>query len=310
MDADNAGRSLDHLGRDEILARRVRRHDRLDQILRHILVIGEHLLRILGQAIAAIAEGGIVIETADPGVETHALDHLARVDPVRRGIGVEFVEEGDAHREIGVGEQLDRLGLCIARLQDRGIGLQRPFEQQACEFRRARMRVADDDPRGIEIVVKRAPFAQEFGRKDDRIAAEFGAHPVGKADRHGRFDDDQRVGRHDQRVGDDALDRACVEIIGVGIIIGRRRDHDEIRAGISRVAVGGRDEVQRPVRQMILDLRVGDRRLLRIELLDLARIDVARDDLIVLRQQYRVGNADIARADDGDLDGRNRCRGQ
>src|SRR3546814_9854878 len=87
MDADDAGRSLDHLGRDEILARRVRRHDRLDQILRHILVIGEHLLGILGQAIAAIAEGRIVIEAADPGIETHAVrseEHTSELQSLMR----------------------------------------------------------------------------------------------------------------------------------------------------------------------------------------------------------------------------------
>src|SRR3546814_12149167 len=50
MDADDARPARDYLGRDEILTRRVRRHDRLNQILRHILVIGEHLLGVLGQA--------------------------------------------------------------------------------------------------------------------------------------------------------------------------------------------------------------------------------------------------------------------
>src|SRR3546814_4572194 len=76
MDADDAGATPDHFGRHEILARSVRRNDRLDQILRHILVIGEHLLGVLGQAIAAIAEGGIVVRSEE---HTSELQSLMRI---------------------------------------------------------------------------------------------------------------------------------------------------------------------------------------------------------------------------------------
>src|SRR3546814_16381558 len=106
MDADDAGRSLDHLGRDEILARRVRRHDRLNQILRPILVIGEHLLGFLGQAITAIAERWSAVEAADSGVEAHTHDHLARVDAVRAGMSVELVAEDNQQTKRSVRTKL------------------------------------------------------------------------------------------------------------------------------------------------------------------------------------------------------------
>src|SRR3546814_9338089 len=114
----------------------------------------------------------MVVEGSDPRMEAHPLDHLARVETGRRGIGVEFVEIGDAHRKISVGEQLDRLSLGVARLQHRRVGVERRLTQQRGELPGARAGVADDDPRRVEIVVERLPLAQEFGRKDDRVAAE------------------------------------------------------------------------------------------------------------------------------------------
>src|SRR3546814_1338988 len=76
----------------------------------------------------------------------------------------------------------------IARLQHRGVGIERRFAQQRRELGGARAGVADDDPRWMEIVVERLALAQELGRKDDRIAAGLGAHPLGEADRHRRLE--------------------------------------------------------------------------------------------------------------------------
>src|SRR3546814_7429824 len=81
VDTDDGRAALDELAGDEILARRVRGDDRLDQILRLLLVIGEHLLGVLGQAIAAVSEGRIVVEGADARSEEHTseLQSLMRI---------------------------------------------------------------------------------------------------------------------------------------------------------------------------------------------------------------------------------------
>ena len=56
---------LQHLVCDEVLARAVCLHDGLDQVLRHVLVVGEQLLGVLGQALAAVAKAGFVVVAAD-----------------------------------------------------------------------------------------------------------------------------------------------------------------------------------------------------------------------------------------------------
>src|SRR3546814_3940509 len=90
----------------------------------------------------------------------------------------------------------------MARLQHRGVGIERRFAQQRRELGGARAGVADDDPRWMEIVVERLALAQELGRKDDRIAAGLGAHPLGEADRHRRLDDDQRARRSEEHTSE------------------------------------------------------------------------------------------------------------
>ena len=48
---------------------------------------------------------------ANAGVEADALDDMPGIKPLHLGVGVQFIEEGNAEGKIGVGEQLDRLGL-------------------------------------------------------------------------------------------------------------------------------------------------------------------------------------------------------
>lgn len=45
---------------DEVLAGTVRVHDGLDEILRHIFVVGQELLCVLRQAVAAVANEGLL----------------------------------------------------------------------------------------------------------------------------------------------------------------------------------------------------------------------------------------------------------
>jgi hypothetical protein len=55
------GLEFEHLLGYEILARPVHLDDRLKEVLRHLRVIRQKLLGILGQAIANIAEGRVVV---------------------------------------------------------------------------------------------------------------------------------------------------------------------------------------------------------------------------------------------------------
>ena len=93
---------LQHLVGDEVLAGAVGLHDGLDQVLRHVPVVGEQLLGVLGQAVAAVAEAGVVVVAADARLQAHAVDDVAGVEAVDLAVGVELVEIGHAQRQIGV----------------------------------------------------------------------------------------------------------------------------------------------------------------------------------------------------------------
>jgi len=83
--------------------------------MRYITVVGEELFGVFGQAVAAVAERGIVVVVADARVEADPLDDLLGIQPVRGSVGVQFVEEGNAHGEVGVGEGFDDGDGCLCR---------------------------------------------------------------------------------------------------------------------------------------------------------------------------------------------------
>ena len=112
-----AGLGQDGVG-DVVLARAVGLDDGGHHVLGHVLVVGEQLLRVLREAVATIAEGGVVVVGADAGVEAHALDDGAAVEALDLGVGVEFVEVADAEGEVGVGEEFHGLGFLHAHAQD------------------------------------------------------------------------------------------------------------------------------------------------------------------------------------------------
>ena len=94
---------LQHLVCHEVLAGAVGVHDGLDQVLRHVLVVGQQLLGVLGQAVAAVAEAGVVVVAADARLQADAVDDVAGVEAADLAVGVELVEVGDAQRQVGVG---------------------------------------------------------------------------------------------------------------------------------------------------------------------------------------------------------------
>ena len=102
---------LQHLVGDKILARAVCLHDGLDQVLRHVPVVGQQPRGVLGQAVAAVAEAGVVVVPADARLQAHAVDDVAGIEAADLAVGVESVEVGNAKGQVGVGEQLHGHGL-------------------------------------------------------------------------------------------------------------------------------------------------------------------------------------------------------
>ena len=314
---------LQHLVGDEVLAGAVGVHDGLDQVLRHVSVVGQQLLGVLGQAVAAVAEAGVVVVAADARLQAHAVDDVAGVEASHLAVGIELVEVGHAQRQVGVGEQLHCLGLGGTehelRDADSSVGVHalqlggvRPLGKQACEALGSRdgvgvlLRRAHHDTRGMQVVVERLALAQELRAEEDLAVVQSLAQARGVADGDGRLDDDPGVRVHRANGGDGGLDGARVEEVPVRVVVGGRGDDGVVGARIRLGHVDGGVQVELALpslcfRQESLDLVVLDGRLVVVDLCDLLRHDVQRVNFVVLREQDGEGQADVAGTGDSDL---------
>ena len=238
---------------------------------------------------------------ADARIEAHALDDLLGVQAVGGGIGVELVEIGHAHGEIGVGEQLDRLGLGGVGEQHRDVLPDGPLPQQLGEDLGALRALADDDARWVQVVVQGLALAQELRGEDQVRAVELRLELGGVAYRHGGLEDHHRFGVDRLHVPDHRLHRAGVEVVGLRVVIGGRGDDHVIGARVGVLLVQGGAQIERLVLEVVLDLGIDDGRLLAIEHRHLLGDDVEGHHFIVLCQQDGIGQADVAGTGNGDL---------
>ena len=297
---------LQHLVGHEVLAGAVGLHDGLDQVLRHVLVVGQQLLGVLGQAVAAVAEAGVVVVGSDARLQAHAVDDVAGVEAADLAVGVELVEVGHAQRKVGVGEELHGLGLggaqhelrdahgavSILALQLGGFGA---LGEQAGEALRGRhgigvvLRRAHHDAGGVQVVVERLALAQELRAEEDLAVAQPLSQARGVAHRDGRLDDDPGVRVHRANGGDGGLDGARVEEVPVRVVVGGRGDDGVVgtRVGLRHVDGGAQAELALPslcLSKKTLDLVVLDGRYVVVDLLDLLGHDVQRVHHVVLRE--------------------------
>ncbi len=153
-----------------------------------------------------------------------------------------------------------------------------------------------DDARRVQVVIQRPAFAQKLGREHQIVATEslpqrFGiAHGNGGLDHH----DGRRIDGH--HILDHRLNRTGVEVMGIGIVIGRRRYDDEIRPLISLMLVQRCRQIERLVREIVLQLGISDGGFPLIDQRDLLRHQVQRNNLVMLREQHGIGQTDIAGA--------------
>ena len=294
--------------RDEVLAGAVAVHDGLDEVLRDVVEVRQELLGVLRQAVAAVAEGGVVVVVADAGVEADALDDGLGVEALHLGVGVQLVEVAHAQRQVGVGEELDGFGLSAAHEQHLRV-VQGCFLQQPGELFRAsgRLVTAYDDAGRIEVVVERFALAEELRREEDvghdgaegavglaLAVAELLADRAGVADRDGALDHHHGVGVDLQHQLDDLLHVGGVEEVLLGIVVGGRGDDDEVGVAVGGAPVEGRDEVQFFFREVFLNVFVLNGRDAAVDLLDLLGDHVHGDDLVLLREERGDGEADVA----------------
>ena len=307
---------FEHAVRNEVLTGAVTLDDRLDQVLRDILVVREELLRVLREAVAAVAEGWVVIEVADARVEADAVDDLPGVEALRLGVGVELVEVGHAEREVGVREELDGLGFGEAHEEGVDAGLDCAFLEEGGEAvrgvdgGRVVFVTGHDDPGRVEVVVEGLRLAEELRGEEDAAGAVLRADRGGVADRDRGLDEHVAVVVAREDLLDDTLDGARVEVVLLTVVVRRCCDDDEIGRCVGGVGwvlgaffTGVQDGVEVELSgaglrlgEELLDILVLNRTDPGVEILHLLFDDVDRGDVIMLREQCRERQADVARA--------------
>ena len=199
--------------------------------MRNVFVVGEELFGVFGEAVAAVAEGGIVVVGADAGVEGDAVDDVFGVQTFGLGVGVELVEVGDAEGEVGVGEEFDGFGFGAIHEEDGGVFFLAGFEEEIGEGFGGFGFGADDDAGGVEVVVEGFAFAEEFRGEEDVFDAVFVADGFDVADGDGGLDDhgDGFVAIF-EGFFDDVFDGGGVEEVAFVVVVGWGGDDDEFGA--------------------------------------------------------------------------------
>ena len=234
---------------DEILSCSVTFNDSSHHILGNILIIGQKLLGVFRQTIAAISETGVVIMRTNARIESYPLNDCLRIEPFYLGIGVKFVEIAHTQSKVCISEQLYGFSLLDAHKERIYIFLDSTLLQQtrksACRFfERGHisdgldhvvffaeqfvvddLRIADDNTTRIKVVVEGFAFAKELRRKQQveflyAFLRIFSVKASAIAHRNGRFNDHYRVGIDPQNKVYNIFDVMCIEKILYGIVIG------------------------------------------------------------------------------------------
>ena len=124
---------------------------------------------------------------------------------------------------------------------------------------------------------------------------------AGVADGDGRLDDHHgvRIDLEDQL--DDFLDMGRVEEVLFRVVVGRGGDHDEGGVAVGGAPVERRDEVQRLLGEVALQVLVLDRALAAVDFFDFFRDDVHGHHFVVLGEERGDAQADITGAGDCDF---------
>ena len=177
-----------HLVGNKILASAVALNDGRHHVLGHICIVGQKLLGVLGQAVAAVAEARVIVVRTDTWVKSYAADDSLRVQSLHLCVCVQFVEIADTEGKVSVGEELHCLCLFHAHEQCLNVLFNSTFLQQMCKdlskffriwitdsldgsifliklFPFYLLRVAHNDTAGIKIIIESLAFTQELWRE-------------------------------------------------------------------------------------------------------------------------------------------------
>ena len=220
---------------------------------------------------------------------------ISRVSrPCCRAKRVQFVDERHPQREIRVGEQLDGLSLGAARQQHRGVRLLGALHQDPREGLSLRPRVSDDDARRVQVVVQGTALTQELRREQDRQVRMLLPHSPGEPDRDRRLDHNRGRRRKLRHLRNHALNAGGVEEVQLGVVIRRRRNDDEVRAGKNCRTIRGRPQRQITSLEELRDQRINHRRPACGDVGHAVGRNVHGRHVVMLGQQHRHRSAHVA----------------
>ena len=318
-----------HLTRDEVLARAVALYYRGHHVLGHVLVVRKELLRVLREAVSAVAEGRVVVMSPDPGIQADALDDGGRVQALDLGVRVQFIEIAHAEGKVSVREQLHRLSLLQAHVQRGYLLLYRAFLKQFSERMRGLLqeryvgecpyglvllgelrmfdylRYAHDDAARIEVVVKGLALTQELGgeyqvQPFQPLLPVLHVEAAAVAHGDGGLDDHHGGGIDLQHQVDDLLHVRGVEVVPDRVVVRRGGDDDQLGVRVGLAPVEGSRQVKGLLRQVLLDVLVLNRGPAAVDQVHLLRDHVHGGDMVVLGQQSGEAQTYIAGAGYGD----------
>ena len=294
---------------NEVLPGAVGCHNGGNDVIGGVLVVGQQLMGVLGQAVAAVAEGRIVVMGADSGIQAHALDDLACIEAVELGIGVEFVEEGHTQGQIGIGKELDGLSLCGMDNERGHIVFKGAFLEQVgkgfCLFPQPRAAVpgcAHNDARGVQVVVQGPAFTQKLRREEQvgqlRVA---GAQAFEIAHGHGGLDDNGGLRVDVCYQVQNGLDRGGIEAVVFRNVVGRRGNDNEICRAVGLGAIQGGSEVEILLGKIGRDFPVHNGGFSVVQQINLGRNDIHGSDGMSLGKKNSKAQAHITSSGNGNM---------
>ena len=229
----------------------------------------------------------------DAGIQAYAPDDLTGIQSLHLCICIKFIEERHSQGEIGIGKQLDSLGLSIAHEQRIYIRFERSLLKHLRKNARSlhQTRVlhisSDYDSAWVKIVIKRLGLAEELGREHDIITVISLTNGCSKSNRNSRFDDHHciRVILHDLLYH--CLDSRGVKEILLRIVIGRRSDDYIVCIRISRSCIKSRSEIKIFFGKISFNILILYRQLPAVDHIDLFRHDIHSHHTMILRKQGR-----------------------
>ena len=203
-------------------------------------------------------------------------------------IGIQFIEIGNAHGQIGISKELHRFRFRKSHEAGRNIFLDGSFLKKrskcmSCLHQSFILQIrTHDDAAWVQVIVQCLAFAEKLRTEDDILCAHLFTDGFRIAYRNGGFyhHDGVRIILHHQ-LDDSFYGRGVKEIL-LRIIVGRRCNDDEIGIPVSGFCIQRGSQVQILLCQILFNVIILDRRLTVIDHIHLFRDNIHRRHMIML----------------------------